>query len=98
MLINPELVFDHLSADRAIREFQLVVRNSVPGDPDSMDTLVLRLEVEPGSEERLTAELPSIVQRAIMVRPEIEFARPAEIHDPMKSAKAKRVVDERISR
>lgn len=98
MLINPELVFDHLSADRAIREFQLVVRNGVSGDPDSMDALVLRLEVEQGAENRLSAELPQIIQRTIMVRPEIEFARSGEIHDPMKSAKAKRIVDERIAR
>jgi phenylacetate-CoA ligase len=88
MLINPELVFDHLSADRSIREFQLVVRHSVPGDPDSMDALVLRLEVEQGAERRLAAELPAKVQRVIMVRPEIEFAHPGELHDPMKSTRA----------
>jgi phenylacetate-CoA ligase len=98
MLINPELVFDHLSADRAIREFQLVVRNSVPGDPDSMDALVLRLEAEQGAEKRLAAELPVTVQKITMVRPEIEFARPGELHDPMKSTKAKRVIDERLAR
>lgn len=98
MLINPELVFDRLSADRTIREFQLVVRNSVAGDPDSMDALVLRLEVEAGAENRLGEDLPSLVQKTVMVRAEIEFVQPGELHDPMKSLKAKRILDERISR
>ena len=98
MLVNPELVFDELSVDSAIREFQLVVRNSVPGDPDSMDALVIRLEVEQDAETRLAAELPAKVKRLVMVRPEIEFARHGEIHDPMKSMKAKRFIDERIAR
>lgn len=95
MLINPELIFEALSADRAISEFQVVVRKSDPADPDSMDSLVVRLEAEPGSRARLVGELPGLVQKIVMVRPELEFADPGEIHDPMKNVKARRLVDER---
>jgi phenylacetate-coenzyme A ligase PaaK-like adenylate-forming protein len=95
MLINPELIYEALSADRAIGEFQLVVRKSDPADPDSMDQLVLRIEAEAGSWARLAAEIPALVQKTVMVRPEVVFAAPGEIHDPMKSVKVKRLVDER---
>jgi len=95
MLINPELVFEALSADRAIREFQLAVRKTDPTDPESMDCLVVRLEAEPEARDRLAADIPGLVKRIVMVRPEVEFAGPGEIHDPMKSVKARRLVDER---
>jgi len=95
MLINPELIFEALSSDHAISEFQLVVRKSDPADPDSMDRLVLRLEAEAGSRARLAGEIPGLIQKIVMVRPEIEFCGPGEIHNPMKSVKMKRLVDER---
>lgn len=95
MLINPGIVFDLLSSDRAIREFQLLVRKERPGDADSMDELVLRLEAPEPERARLAAEVPSAIQRAVMVRPRVEFAAPGEIHDPMKNVKARRLVDER---
>jgi phenylacetate-coenzyme A ligase PaaK-like adenylate-forming protein len=98
MLINPELLFDSLSADPSIREFQLVVRNSVPGDADSVDALVLRLEVEDDAKQHLVGDLAAQVQQLFMVRPEIEFAGRGELHDPMKTTKARRIVDERIPR
>ncbi|MEW6335566.1 MAG: AMP-binding protein [Thermodesulfobacteriota bacterium] len=95
MLVNPELIFDLLSADRAITNYQLVIRKSDPADPDSMDQLLLRIEADSGSQERLAGHLPGLVQKTVMVRPEILFAGPGEIYDPMKSVKAKRLVDER---
>ena len=95
MLINPELVLEALSADRAIREYQLIVRKSDPTDPDSMDSLVVRLEADAQARERLTAEIPAIVQQACMVRPEVEFAGPGEIHDRLKHLKSRMVIDER---
>ncbi len=95
MLINPAVVFDLLMADRAIREFELRVRKEDPADPDSMDEMVVRLEAPEGERARLEAEVPARVQRAVMVRPRVEFAAPGEIHDPMKSVKARRLVDER---
>ena len=95
MLINPELIFEALSADPTIKEFQLVIRKSDPTDPDSMDQLVLRIEAEMGSRIRLAGEIPVLIQKTVMVRPEIVFEDPGKIHDPMKSVKVKRLVDER---
>ena len=95
MLINPDLVLEALSSDRTIREYQLIVRKSDPADPDSMDRLVVRLEAEPQARERLAAEVPGIVQRVCMVRPEVEFAGRGEIHDRLNNLKSRMVVDER---
>jgi phenylacetate-CoA ligase len=95
MLVNPELVFEVLTADRAISEFQLVLRKSDPNDPDSMDQLVLRIEAEPEAHARLAGEIPALIQKAVMVRPDVVFVGRGEIHDPMKSVKIKRLVDER---
>ena len=97
-LINPGIVFDLLSADRAIREYQLLVRKEKPGDADSMDELVVRLEAPETERGRLAAEVPAAIQRAVMVRPRVEFAGPGELHDPMKNVKARRFVDERQGR
>ena len=60
-----------------------------------MDQLVLRIEAEMGSRARLAGEIPALIQKTVMVRPEVVFAGPGEIHDPMKSVKVKRLVDER---
>jgi phenylacetate-coenzyme A ligase PaaK-like adenylate-forming protein len=98
MLVNPELVFEVLNADRSIREFQLAVRKSDPRDPDSMDALVVRLEADTADHARLAADVPTLVQKIVMVRPDVEFAAPGEIHDPAKTMKAKRIVDERFDR
>jgi len=95
MLVNPELIFDLLSADRAITNYQLVIRKSDPADPDSMDQLVLRIEADAGSQERLARDMPGLVRKTVMVRPQIVFAGPGEIYDPMHNVKAKRLVDER---
>jgi len=95
MLINPDLVLEALSADRAIREYQLIVRKSDPADPDSMDSLVVRLEADAPARERLAAEIPALVQQICMVRPELEFAGPGEIHDRLNNLKTRMVIDER---
>lgn len=95
VLINPAIVFELLSADRAIREFQLLIRRENPGRADSLDELVVRLEAPETERARLAAEVPPQVQRAVMVRPRVEFAAPGEIHDPLKSVKARRLLDER---
>lgn len=93
MLVNPDIIFDLLSADRGIREYQLVIRKREAGDPDSMDELIVRLEAAAAEHGRLAREVPGLVSKAVMVRPEVEFAAEGEIHDPMKSVKARRLVD-----
>ena len=95
MLMNPGVVFDLLAKERAIREFQLRIRKSIPGDADSMDEMIIRLEAEDSERERIGASLPEQVRRAVMIRPVLEFAAPGVIHDPMRDVKARRLVDER---
>ncbi|MBI3127424.1 MAG: phenylacetate--CoA ligase family protein [Candidatus Tectomicrobia bacterium] len=95
VLINPGIVFDVVSADRAVREYQLLIRKERPGDSDSLDEMVLRLEAQEADHPRLAAEMPVRIQRAVMVRPRVEFAAPGEVHDPLKSVKVRRLVDER---
>ena len=93
MLINPDAVFEPLSADRGIREYQLVIRKREAGDPDSMDEFIVRIEADESERERLAGEVPAMVQRAVMVTPRVEFAAEGEIHDPMENVKARRLVD-----
>ncbi len=93
MLVNPDIVFELLARDRAIREFQLVIRKRDATDPDSMDELIVRLEAAEADRSRLAGEVPEWVQKAVMVTPLVEFAAEGEIHDPMKSVKARRLVD-----
>lgn len=95
MLLNPDIVFEMLTADRGVREYQIVIRKSDPADPDSMDELCIRLEADDADRERLSREIPERVRKAVMIRPDVEFAAPGEIHDPMKQVKARRLVDER---
>ena len=95
MLMNPGIVFDLLGRDRAIREFQIRIRKAIPGDADSMDEMVVRVEAEEAERERLGASLPERVREAVMIRPVLEFAAPGAIHDPMRDVKARRLVDER---
>ncbi len=95
MLMNPEIVFDLLAKERAIREFQIRIRKSAPDDADSMDEMIIRLEAEDSERERLGASLPERVRGAVMIRPVLEFVAPGVIHDPMRDVKARRLVDER---
>ncbi len=95
MLMNPEIVFDLLAKERAIREFQLRIRKSAPGDVDSMDEMVIHLEAEDAERGRLAESVPEQVREAVMIRPRVEFVAPGVIHDPMRDVKARRLVDER---
>ncbi len=88
-LMNPDVVFELLSADREIREFQLVIRNRGEG----MDELIVRIEAAGADRARLAGEVPGLVRGAVMVTPKVEFAEEGEIHDPMKNVKARRLVD-----
>jgi phenylacetate-coenzyme A ligase PaaK-like adenylate-forming protein len=87
--MNPDVIFELLSADRAIREFQLVIRNR----GDAMDELIVRIEAAGADRARLAGEVPGLVRGAVMVTPKVEFAEEGEIHDPMKNVKARRLVD-----
>ena len=72
MLVNTDVVIDVLSAVEAIGVFQIVfMRDDAPG---AMDRMVIRIERDAddaGLRERLIAD----VQKAVSLRPEVEFAR-----------------------
>ena len=95
MLINPHIIFDLLQADRTIREYQIVIRKEDEADPDSMDAMVIKLEADDTEHQRLADAVPALVREAVMVRPTVEFAGEGEIHDILKTAKARRLIDQR---
>jgi phenylacetate-coenzyme A ligase PaaK-like adenylate-forming protein len=95
MLVNPALIFEMLAEDRGIVEFQLAVRKQDAGDPDSPDVLEVRIEAQAAEHSRLSASLPDMVQKLVMVRPQIRFTAPGEIYEPTRSLKARRMIDER---
>jgi phenylacetate-CoA ligase len=95
MLVNPDLVFEALTADPDIHEFQMVVCNVDPSDADSLDRLVIRLDAAPSAHERLRRTIPEAVQRLVLVRAEVDFAARGSLHDPLRTSKVKRVIDER---
>jgi hypothetical protein len=95
MLINPALIFEKLAEDRDIVEFQLAVRKQDASDPDSPDVLEVRIEADPAEHHRLLASLPDVVQKLVMVRPQVHFTKPGEIYEPTRSLKARRMIDER---
>lgn len=95
MLVNPALIFDKLSEDRTIQEFQIAVCQENGNDPDSPDVLEIRLEAPASEHQRLSESLPRLVQKMVLVRPRVRFVSPGEIYEPTKSLKARRIVDER---
>ena len=95
LLINPATATDALSADRSVREFQLAVIKADPADPDSPDVLEVRIEADASEHARLADELPDLVQKLVRIRPIVRFVAAGSIFDPMRSLKARRVIDER---
>jgi phenylacetate-coenzyme A ligase PaaK-like adenylate-forming protein len=92
MLVNTDVVIELLSAVDGIGEFQLVfARDDAPA---AMDRMMIRIEREGGEgaaalRERLTAS----VQRAVSLKPEVEFVPRGALYDEVRSIKARRVVD-----
>jgi phenylacetate-CoA ligase len=95
MLVNPALIFEKLSENRKISEFQLVVRKETKTDPDSPDILELLIEADVADHAGLSELLPDLVQRLVMVKPQVRFVNPGVIYDPAKNLKARRMIDER---
>ena len=90
MLVNTDVVIDVLSGVEAIGVFQVAfMRDDAPG---AMDRMVIRIERDAddaGLRERLIAS----VQKAVSLRPEVEFAARGALYDQERSIKARRVVD-----
>jgi phenylacetate-CoA ligase len=92
MLVNTDVVLDMLSATGGIGQFQLVfARDDAPG---AMDRMVIRIEREGGEGDGpLRERLITGVQRAVSLRPEVEFVPRGALYDQERSIKAKRIVD-----
>lgn len=92
-LVNLRVLCERLEREPQVREYQIVLRRADPHDPLSMDELVVRAAVPPGTEQRLHPMLAEAVSQTVHVRPRVEFVAPDEIFDPDRSAKPTRVVD-----
>jgi phenylacetate-CoA ligase len=90
MLVNTDVVIDVLSAVEAIGVFQIVfMRDDAPG---AMDRMVIRIERD-ADDAALREKLIANVQKAVSLRPEVEFAARGALYDQERSIKARRVVD-----
>lgn len=92
-LVNLQVIRDRLDAEPALQEYQIVLRRADEADELSMDELVVRAAVAPGTEESMRTALADLVAEAVHVRPTVELARADDIYDPNRSAKPARVVD-----
>jgi phenylacetate-coenzyme A ligase PaaK-like adenylate-forming protein len=92
MLVNTDVVLDVLSAEPGLGQFQLVfARDDAPG---AMDRMVIRIEREGGQgAPALSERLIAGVQRAVSLKPEVEFVPRGALYDEARSIKARRVVD-----
>ena len=95
MLVNPAVLLEALDAIRGVQEFQVVVRRQDQADPYSMDEMVVRLASSRTDRDALSDMIVACVQRAVRVRPRVEFTEAKNIHDPAKQTKAVRFLDQR---
>jgi len=95
-LINPQIMCDAVANTDGVIEYQFVVTKEKKDDPYSMDLLKLRIGTETGADrEKIEAYLVDRVQRAVELRPKVEFVEDlSEIYDPA-NLKATRVIDVR---
>jgi phenylacetate-coenzyme A ligase PaaK-like adenylate-forming protein len=90
MLVNTDVVLDVLSATEGIGQFQVVfLREQAPG---AMDRMAIRIERE-GDDAGLRERLTAAVQRAVSLRPDVEFVPRGALYDEARSIKARRVLD-----
>lgn len=96
MLVNLDLLKEELERVPGLEEFQVIIQKSDPGDPFSMDELLLRLAASDGaSPDEVGAACAGRTLAATQVRPRLEFVRRDDIHDPTDSAKFHRIIDRR---
>ncbi|MCD6571302.1 MAG: AMP-binding protein [Deltaproteobacteria bacterium] len=95
-LINPITMCDAVVNTEGVLEYQFIVTKERKDDPYSMDLLKLKVGVEKDMDrKKLEATLTDKVQRAVELRPKIEFVEDlSEIYDPA-NLKATRIIDER---
>ncbi|MBU6378248.1 MAG: AMP-binding protein [Gammaproteobacteria bacterium] len=94
MLINPGAIGQALVGDVGVAEYQLVIDRETPGDPLSMDTLLVRVARD-GADADLRDRVVETVRRVAGVRADVEIVAMSQIYDPERSMKSKRLVDRR---
>jgi phenylacetate-coenzyme A ligase PaaK-like adenylate-forming protein len=93
MLVNTDVVINALADMEGIGQFQVVfAREDRPG---AMDRLVVRIERdgEGAGAASLRERVAADVQRAVSLRPEVEFVARGVLYDQERSIKARRVID-----
>ena len=95
MLINPTALMEGLRTVPGVDEFQVVLTKQDLRDPFSMDEMVLRVASHRPDHKALSDAMIAAAQRAVGVRPRIEFVAANAIYDPGQDAKSKRLIDER---
>jgi phenylacetate-CoA ligase len=72
MLVNPQALVEVVTAEAEVLEFQATVAKESPGDPLSMDRLVLKIVPAAAAGADLAERLQRNVQKAIGVTPAVE--------------------------
>lgn len=95
MLINPTALMEGLRTVPGVDEFQVVLTKQDLQDPFSMDEMIVRVASGRPDREVLSDALTAAAQRAVGVRPRVEFVAANAIYDPGQEAKSTRLIDER---
>jgi phenylacetate-coenzyme A ligase PaaK-like adenylate-forming protein len=97
MLMSPDTLQEAIRLVPGVDEFQVVVTRQNPGDPYSMDELIVRVATRRSDVGRLTNEVVAAAANATGVRPRVELTAAEDIYDPSRDAKARRFVDRRTA-
>ena len=95
MLINPAVLLDALQGIEDVDELQVVVQRVDANDPFSMEELVVRMATQSSAKDQLANDIADRVQKAVRVKPRVEFANVIDIYDPASQTKARRFLDKR---
>jgi len=95
MLINPAVLLDALQGLADVDELQVVVQRVDANDPFSMDELVVRMATQSPAKDQLANDIADRVQKAVRVKPRVEFTNVIDIYDPASQTKARRFLDKR---
>jgi phenylacetate-CoA ligase len=98
MLVNLKVLTQELDSTNGLDEYQVIIQHSDPGDPFSMDELMVRAVISRDEdEERVFKEISRRTVTAAQVRPRIVRVAAADIFDPQTETKFQRIVDKRPS-
>lgn len=105
VLVNPECIHEVVMNIPEIQEYQLLLDNRIPGDPDSGDRLILKLGLDPAHplpDQHLPVFMENLAQQvfyASEVTPEVSVIDdPLSIYDPERDFKVRRLIDRRALR